>query len=183
MPYTYITYYWNLPKTNSRNELRKYVVLKFMDENPGKGTGNLVSRYKYIVEIFSDGRQLYLLRPARFKMGFDFQIWMENWNNNNEDKMPSYKDIIQDLKLKETENRQNFTILLQSIEKIFICEDDERVLNWLKIKNVSFLSGETIEVLLKIIKWMFIEQDIRYWNFSGRLKLKSYIDNELQFYS
>ncbi len=178
MPYKYITFYWNLPKTNSRNELRKYVVLKFMGENPGQGTGKLVSRYKYIVEIFSDGRQLYLLRPARFKQGFDFQIWMENWNNENKAKMPSYRDIIQDLKLKETENRHYFTTLLQSIEKIFICETDDRALNWLKKKKISFSNGESIEVLLKIIKWMFIEQDIRYWNFSGRLKLKKYIDNE-----
>ncbi len=57
MPYSYITINWNLPKINSRNELRKYVVLKFMEENPGRGTGTLVSRYKYIVENFSDGRK------------------------------------------------------------------------------------------------------------------------------
>jgi len=147
-----------------------------MEENPGQGTGKFVSRYKYIVERFSDGRKLYLIRPAQYKMGFDFQIWMENWNKSNTNKMPSYKDLIQDLKLKEEENSYYFRILINAIEKIFICEDDDRIFNWLKVKNIQFSAGEDIDVLLKIIKWMFIEQDIRYWNFSGRLKLKNFID-------
>lgn len=177
MPYSYITIEWNPPKTNSRNELRKYVVLKFMDENPGQGTGKLVSRYKYIVERFSDGRKLYLIRPAQFKMGFDFQIWMEKWNKLSINKMPSYQEIIQDLKLKKEENNNHFIILLKGIEKNFICEDDDRILNWLKVKKIRFSKGESIGVLFKIIKWMFIEQDIRYWNFSGRFKLKKFIDN------
>ena len=176
MPYSYITLNWNLPKTNSRNELRKYVVLKFMEEEPGQGTGELVSRYKYIVESFSDGRKLYLLRPAQYRMGFDFQIWMENWNKSNNNKMPSYRDIIQDLKNKQEENKFGFNILINCIGKIYICEDDGRILDWIKTQNVNFSVGENIDVLLKIIKWMFIEQDIRYWNFSGRLKLKSFID-------
>ena len=176
LPYSYITLNWNLPKTNSRNELRKYVVLKFMEEDPGKGNRELTSRYKYIVENFLDGRKLYLIRPAQYKNGFDFQIWMENWNQTNINKMPSYQDIIQDLNIKKEENQHRFNILLIGIDKIYICEDDDRILEWLKTKNVDFSNGENIEVLLKIIKWMFIEQDIRYWNFSGRLKLKSFIE-------
>lgn len=181
MPSSYITINWNLPNINSRNELRKYVVLKFIEEKAGQGTGRLVSRYKYIVETFSDGRKLYLLRPARFKMGFDFQIWMENWNNSNVNKMPSYQDIIQALKLKQEENQPQFNIFLKAIEKVFICEDDDRILNWLKARRIQFSKGENIKVLLKIIKWMFIEQDIRYWNFSGRLKLKNFIDKNFRF--
>jgi len=170
---------WSLPKTNSRNELRKYVVLKFMEEDPGKGSGNLASRYKYIVERFQDGRELYLKRPAKKKYGFDFQIWMQNWNKKNFDKMPSHKDIIKDLKLKKKENKEFLDILLKAIEKIYICEDDDRILKWIKIKNVKFLEGEEIDVLLKVKKWMFIEQDIRYWNFSGRLLLKKHINESL----
>ncbi|TFG24855.1 MAG: DNA adenine methylase [Promethearchaeota archaeon] len=176
MPPSYITINWTLPKSNSRNELRKFVVLKFMEENPGKGTGDLISRYKYIVEIFPDGRKLYLIRPARRKYGFDFQIWMENWNNEGNNKLPSHDDIIQDLKIKKEENQAYFILLLKSIDKVFICEDDDRIFNMLNEKNVTFSEGEDIAVLLKIIKWMFIEQDIRYWNFSGRFKLKNYID-------
>ena len=176
MPYIKLTINWNIPITNSRNDLRKYVVLKFMEENPGKGSGELTSRYKYIVKEFSDGRKLYLLRPARFKYGFDFQIWMERWNKKKKDKMPSYEDIVQDLKLKKKENELYFKILLKVIDKVFICEEDDRISNFWKNRNISFSDGEDIEVLMQVIKWMFIEQDIRYWNFSGRSKLKNYID-------
>lgn len=157
MPYSYLTINWSLPKTNSRNEMRKYVVLKFMEEGPGQGIGELVSRYKYVVESFSDGRKLYLLRPARFNKGFDFQIWIENWNNSNRNVKPSHQDIIDDLESKYEENKYEFNILLNGIEKIYICEDDDRILNWLKKKNLDFSTGEKVEVLLKTIKWMFIE--------------------------
>ncbi|MFX1276678.1 MAG: DNA adenine methylase [Promethearchaeota archaeon] len=180
IPFNYITISWNLPKLNSRNELRKSVVLKFMEEDPGKGTGNKVSRYRYIVENFIDQRILYLVRPAQYKYGFDFQIWVEKWNRVNKDKMPSYQDIIQDLKIKKEENLKDFRYLIRSIEKIFICEDDNWILNWLVSKKVSFSQGEKIDVILKIVKWMFIEQDIRYWNFSGRFKLKNLIDDEFK---
>ena len=176
MRYSYKTINWNLPRINSRNELRKYVVLKFMEEMAGKGTGELATRYRYNVETFKDGRKLYLIRPAFKKVGFDFQIWMENWANSNKDKMPRHEDIVQDLQKKKQENEKYFNILYDAINKIFICEDDDRILNRIKIKKVSFSKGEKTEVLLKILKWMFIEQDIRYWNYSGRLKLKNLID-------
>ncbi len=179
MPYSYKTINWKVPRINSRNELRKYVVLKFMEEKAGKGTGELATRYRYNVETFIDGKKLYLIRPAYMKVGFDFQIWMENWANNNKDKMPSHKDIVQDLKLKKDENGLFFNILIDGINKVFICEDDDRILKRIKMKKVSFTNGEKTEVLLKILKWMFIEQDIRYWNYSGRVKLKSFIDMTL----
>ncbi|MFW9879653.1 MAG: DNA adenine methylase [Candidatus Thorarchaeota archaeon] len=179
MPYSYETINWNLPHINSRNELRKYVVLKFMEEKAGRGTGELATRYRYNVETFIDGRKLYLIRPAYMKVGFDFQIWLENWAKTNEDKMPSHEDIVQDLKLKKQENKHFFNILNDGINKVFICEDDDRILNRINLKKVAFLEGEKPEVLLKILKWMFIEQDIRYWNYSGRVKLKRFIDLEL----
>lgn len=150
-----------------------------MEEKAGKGTGELATRYRYNVETFIDGKKLYLIRPAYMKVGFDFQIWMENWANNNKDKMPSHKDIVQDLKLKKDENGLFFNILIDGINKVFICEDDDRILKRIKMKKVSFTNGEKTEVLLKILKWMFIEQDIRYWNYSGRVKLKSFIDMTL----
>ena len=151
MPYSYETINWNLPRINSRNELRKYVVLKFMEEKAGRGTGELATRFRYNVETFIDGRKLYLIRPAQYKMGFDFQIQVENWNKLTLNKMPSYQDIIQDLKYKQEENQNNFNILFKTINQIYICEDDDRILNWLKEKKISFSVGENINVLLKII--------------------------------
>jgi len=180
LPYIYKEIQWDLPKTNSRRELRKLVVKEFMEEEPGHGKRNLASRYKYIVENFPDGRKLYLKRPARVKFGFDFQIWIENWRMENNDIMPSHDDVLKDLAIKKDENIKFFNSLLDAIEKIYNCEDDDTVIEWLKSKNIHFSNGEYFEVILKIIKWMFIEQDIRYWNFSGRNMLKSAIDKNFK---
>ena len=63
---------------SSREELRKIVIFKFMEEKPGLGKGNDTSRYRYNVEILNDGRRIYLTRPAYLKKGFDFRINVEN---------------------------------------------------------------------------------------------------------
>ena len=39
----------------------------------------------------------------------------------------------------------------------------------------KFNSKYPLELILKILKWMFIEQDIRYWNYSGRSELYAYL--------
>ena len=33
---------------------------------------------------------------------------------------------------------------------------------------INFNTGFTAEHILKVIKWLFIEQDIAYWSYSGR---------------
>ncbi|MHA1491776.1 MAG: hypothetical protein ACTSRI_19240 [Promethearchaeota archaeon] len=50
--------------------------------------------------------------------------------------MPSYDDIIQDLKLKKNENHHHFRVILRSIDKVFICEDADRILDWIKKKHL-----------------------------------------------
>ncbi len=54
----------------SREELRKTVVLKFLEEKPGLGRGDDASHYRYNVETLSDGRRIHLTRPAYLKKGF-----------------------------------------------------------------------------------------------------------------
>ena len=85
MPVEYIELNWQLPKLGDRNELRKSLVLKFLEEEPGEGKGDLATRYKYIIEKSSDNRNIFLIRPANLKNGFDFQIKVENWNNRRID--------------------------------------------------------------------------------------------------
>ena len=48
--------------------------------------------------------------------------------------------------------------------KIFECHDipDE------EIEKISFSKGPPVDHIVKVIKWLFIEQDIRYWNYSDR---------------
>jgi len=44
----------------SREELRKIVVSKFLEEEPGLGKGSDASHYRYNVETLCDGRRIYL---------------------------------------------------------------------------------------------------------------------------
>lgn len=39
--------------------------------------------------------------------------------------------------------------------------------------NLHFNVGQPIETILKVVKWLFIEQDVTYWNWSGRSMLYS----------
>jgi len=34
--------------------------------------------------------------------------------------------------------------------------------------NNQFINSIEVETVLKLIKWLFIEQDVTYWHFSGR---------------
>ena len=50
------------------------------------------------------------------------------------------------------------------LRRVFECEDvtdDE-------MEIIHFNTGLPIDHILKAIKWLFIEQDIRYWNYSCR---------------
>ena len=37
-----------------------------------------------------------------------------------------------------------------------------------EMMGLSFETGLPVDHIVKAIKWLFIEQDIRYWNYSGR---------------
>ena len=67
--------------------------------------------------------------------------------------------------------KQQFRILCDAINRVFMCEDPEVVLEDLNILYTPNNGELSIEALLKIIKWFFIEQDIRYWLYSGRAML------------
>lgn len=48
--------------------------------------------------------------------------------------------------------------------KIYKCENISEE----DMDEVIFNNGFSTEMILKTLKWLFIEQDIRYWNYSGR---------------
>ncbi len=81
----------------SREELRKVVVFKFLEEKPGLGKGDEASRYRYNVETMSDGRRVYLTRPAYLKKGFDFCINVEGTVFQTGHEYPKHGDIFDDL--------------------------------------------------------------------------------------
>jgi len=159
---------------NSRGSLMKKAVEIFISEKPGywENGRKHVTRFKYFVEKTKDGRRVYLKRPTHLNKGIDFQVWVEKFDGI-EDKRPKHGDIFEDLKIKQEENPQDIPKLLKAIDSIWNCEEPDKVLVDL---DVNFKKGFPLDLLLKILKWLFIEQDITYWNYDGRGMLRMAID-------
>jgi nucleoside-diphosphate-sugar epimerase len=133
---------------------------------PGTGTKELSSKYCYEVETVADGRIVHLMRPAWKNKGFDFMIHVSGtvFHPGGRATMPSQTDIVNDLRAKRREDRRKFLRVKDIIDRLYACsavsDEELRVLN--------FRTGHTFEVVAKAAKWLFIEQDLTYWNFSGR---------------
>jgi len=161
----------------SRVELRKIIVSKFLEEEPGIGRGSDASHYRYNVETLSDGRRVYLTRPAYLKTEFEFHINVEGTVFQTGHDYPKHDDIFNDLRLKKQKNPATCRRLQQAIERVHNCEDPDDILP--EYANLKFNAGHPVDLILKVIKWFLIEQDIRDWNYSGRQMFKNEIDKIL----
>lgn len=166
MARTEITYHFS--NEGTRNEVRMRVVEQLALENPGTGSGNDASKYIYYVEQLYSGDRVYLQRPANLHNGFDFLVCVENTNyalpGERRRNYPKHTDFSVDLQKKKRENPEMYEQLYYLLLKVFECHDisDE------EIKSIHFETGFSVDHIVKTIKWLFIEQDIRYWNYSGR---------------
>lgn len=154
--------------SGGRNEVRKRVVMQFFKEAPGTGNKKLASRYNYFVEKLSIGKHIILTRPANLKNGFDFVIRVEGMDFNNgigrKRDNPTHDDIFSDIIAKKEKNPRIYKKFYRLIKKIYDCEDIEPR----ELSKIRFSKGYPVDMVLCVIKWFFIEQDIRYWNYSGR---------------
>ena len=149
----------------NRNTLRKLLLDKLIAEKAGTGNKEKTSKYRYNVESLSCGNHIYITRTVPLNKGFDFIIHVENYSFINGKDNPRHDDILNDLKKKKKENDSNYKKLLELINLVYLCNDPDDIV----IKDdLLFQEGFSIDLILKVIKWLFIEQDIRYWNWSGR---------------
>ncbi len=152
----------------NRQQLRLSVVKAFENETPGTGKGDLASRYRYYVETLQDGNRVYLQRPANLHYGFDFLVCVEGANYSPEGKRcrnyPSHKDFENDLLEKKAKDPDMYVKLFSLLKKVYECHD----VGEQEMESVYFDIGLPVDHIVKTIKWLFIEQDIRYWNYSGR---------------
>lgn len=160
----------------NRKQIREAVIKKFLKEEPGTGTGENCSKYRYDVEEISDGSKVYLRRPAPLNKGVDFEVHVENvwFKKRGRVHMPSHSDIIHDLIDKKNYNFDEYGKVITIINKLYNCE----LVKEEEFRNINFDLGHSIEVILKSIKWLFIEQDVTYWNWSGRAMLYSKLKEE-----
>jgi hypothetical protein len=152
---------------SDRVELRSQLINIFLKEQPGTGRNELTSRYRYVTKILSNNKEVYLSRPANFNNGFDFTLNVKNVNFNNgiegsrATTRPTHGNILDDLNSKYDENIQLYNKLIEQITLIYSCIEPTQT-------NFEFKSGYSTELLLECIKWLFVEQDVTYWNYSGR---------------
>ena len=164
---------------NSREDVRRKVVLEFLDEKFGTGKGELTSRYNYTVEQFSE-YSVILRRPATLNWGFDFVVetpgiyYKQEGGRRHQN--PSHKDIVQILhQVKNNIGVDKYERVKNLIWEIFSLKD----FNINDISDISFFDADGIarplSILLLAIRWLFIEQDITYWNTSGRSMLMNHL--------
>lgn len=152
----------------TRNEVRMRVINKFAMEEPGTGTDVQASKYRYYVETLETGNRVFLQRPANLHNGFDFLVCVEGIDFSEENKRsrsyPKHTDFGTDLELKKIEDPEMYRKLYKVLNKVFNCSnitDNE-------LYSIKFSTGYPVDLIVKTMKWLFIEQDIRYWNYSGR---------------
>jgi len=160
---------------NTREEARRKVVLEFLDENFGSGKGDLASRYEYTVESFDD-YTIVLKRPTNLNKGFDFIVCTPGiyyrTGNSRRHQNPAHRDIIEILsEIKDRIGDDSYILIKQIIGKIFKLDHFDISI----VQDITFFDADEIErplpILLLAIRWLFIEQDITYWNTSGRKML------------
>jgi len=144
------------------NKLRVGTVLTF------SLTENRNEQYiSYIVDRLQDGTKVFLIRPAWLNKGYDFKVCVEGWDESA-NPAPSHSEIYSDLYWKrEQDDSDSFEALCKAVLEIHQGASPTAVLNKYG-GTFDFSVGRTPDVLLKSLPWLFIEQDIRYWNYTGR---------------
>jgi len=157
----------------TRNEVRARVIQQFMQEEPGTGNGIDATLYTYYIEKLSDGKRIFLTRPGWLNKQFDFIINVEGINFEKKEGRfrtnPTHKDIFSDLEIKKKRNSDSYKRLYSLLKKIYECKEISKH----EYESLMFDVGYPADLILFVIKWYFIEQDIAYWNYSGRAKFMS----------
>ena len=175
MPTTYVQH---TLQANNCADIRKELVTLLLQEQPGTGAGVNASRYRYTVDTFNN-YSIVLNRPAGLNKGFDFTVNIQgmSFKKQRTYSNPSHQDIIDVLQSVKSANPTQYQNVSLEIRNIYNCVSP----NFQNISGITFLdhtnTPRPIEIILLAIKWLFIEQDITYWNWSGRNMLFSNLQN------
>jgi hypothetical protein len=155
----------------ARHIIVKKVVNTFIKmEHRKKGKG---VTFRYPVENLPNGQQLFIVRPGH-KKNFDFKVDVGAFLGLGEG---SHLEIAQDLREKKKENKQKFKDLLSAITDIYKCSENDvdEVLKKYPGLDKSFQKGAGVEIFLKVVKWLFVMEDIVYWDNEGRAFLFNFL--------
>ncbi len=159
---------FNLTAT-TRQTVRKELIDEFLTEDAGSGKGELASKYYYAVERFGE-YSIELHRPAALNKGFDFTVHIigMKFKKNRAYTNPSHNDIFCALEQVKSQDSDSYEKVKIEINNIFnLCQCDFDNVNGIKFNDFSGIA-RPVEIILLAVKWLFIEQDVTYWNWSGR---------------
>lgn len=149
-------------------EWRKFTVSLFFNEE--KGTG--LYYYAYRVEQMTDGSAIFLMRPT-WKWGLDYFIILQKPDGSLEG--PQFDELERELLEKKEAFPESYLMLNDSLLKVHAGFDADEVLKTVKTPKLDSV-GLPVENILKIAKWLFIDEDIKYWGHGGRDKWKNSIE-------
>jgi hypothetical protein len=125
----------------------------------------------YLATVFiCVGQPIYFISniAATYDNGFYFIVCVENTNFADVGKRfrnyPKHEDIIKDLSMKRNANPVEYALLYESLQNVYLCKE----VSTEQMISLSYDNGLNPDLIVKTVKWLFIEQDIRYWNYSGR---------------
>lgn len=167
---------YSLP-TGNRISMRQSLIQTFLNEQPGTGTGDSASRYQYNVEQFLN-YEIYLKRPTQLNKGFDFTVNIRGlfFYKNRRYSNPSHKDIIDALNACKAKYPNIYPNVALKIQQIYNCEPIFLTPSGAMFNDYAS-TEHPIEIILLAIKWLFMEQDCAYWNYSGRAMFYSALKN------
>ena len=151
----------NIESFKDKATIRKHLLAQWSLEVPH-------TKYRYIVESISTSKSIYLERPGRLNKGCDFVIYAEELFTyiNGNDKPPKHDDLLLDIQTKKNAlTNKEYQQFLKAITTIYECG---KYASAYKLVAILPGSGLKYEVVLKLLRWFFIEQDITYWAKSGR---------------
>ncbi len=163
-------------KSNNRTNIRKEVAQLFILEEPGTGKDENCSKYHYTVEHYGE-YSIVLKRPTGLNKGFDFTVNINGmyFKKNKRHSNPSHNDIFEAIEYVKNNYAKEYDRVVSQIINIFQVND----YCFEGLENVVFPDGNgvlrPVAIILLAIKWLFIEQDITYWNWSGRNMLYNHL--------
>lgn len=155
--------------SRDRKTMRTTLISAMLNEEPGNGKGDQCSRYQYNVENFQE-YGIFLKRPTQLNKGFDFTVNTKGlwFKKNRRYSNPSHQDIFDALEDCRNNYDEEYSRVIDAITKVYNCENvDFSVPMGLTFHDFEG-TEHPIEIILLAIKWLFMEQDCAYWNYSGR---------------
>jgi len=153
---------YSIENFTTRDAVRTFLLQQWIQENVG-------NKYRYFVETLADGSHIYLERPGRLNKGCDFVIYAENkylWNNGN-DRPPDHNFVLNDLRNKKQMLTQvQWRNFLNGVAILYNCGTYNAALQ--QMGQLPVGNGHSYELLIKLIRWFFNEQDVTYWSGQGR---------------